>query len=400
VVFSETLGDVTFSVQAETRCHARNPRPDPVFRGMKVLHFSDLHLDRSFAWAPRAAGRRRRHALRTTLTNILTLAGELRVDAVACGGDLFEHERLSPDTRAFLRAAFEEIAPTRVFLAPGNHDWYGPDSPYRLVDWSPNVHVFTETRLEPVEVTPGLTLWGAGHRAPANTPNLLEGFRADRGGVNLALFHGSEQGFFPFLQEAKQPHAAFRAEQIEQAGIDHALLGHFHTPKDAARYTYPGNPDPLEFGELGERGAVLIEVTGDGAVSRERHDVSVTTVHDLAVELDGCDSVGDVRDQISTVLPAPGGWIRLRLSGDVGSDCAFHPADLEDLLEDFDAHQVQVQEVRVGYDLDAIALEQGTVRAAFVQSVRDAPTLTDEQRRRVLVTGLRALDERDDLEVF
>jgi hypothetical protein len=42
-----------------------------------------------------------------------------------------------------------------------------------------------------------------------------------------------------------------------------------------------------------------------------------------------------------------------------------------------------------------LALEQ-TVRGQFVRDVRADPTLTDDQRRRVLVTGLRALDGRTD----
>jgi hypothetical protein len=53
----------------------------------------------------------------------------------------------------------------------------------------------------------------------------------------------------------------------------------------------------------------------------------------------------------------------------------------------------------VAYDIDALAGER-TVRGQFVRDVRDAEDLSDEQRRRVLITGLRALDgRRQDLEV-
>lgn len=367
---------------------------------MRLLLFSDLHLDRAFVWAPRVAGRRRRVALRNTLSRILNLAREEQIDAVVCGGDLYEQERFSADTASFLKGAFEGIAPVPVYVAPGNHDWVGPDSLYQLIDWSPNVHIFREPSLQPVELEPGLTLWGAGHRAPANTLNLLDGFRVDRSGVNLALFHGSEQGLFPFLEEAKQPHAPFRAEQIQAAGLDHALLGHFHTPKDAERYTYPGNPDPLEFGETGERGAVLVEVDSDGRVTRTRHPVAVTAVHEVDVDVNGCESTDAIRERVLAALPARDGWLRLTLRGEIAKDCSFHLADLEDLLEEFDATDVRTAGIRVGYDLDAIEQETGTVRAAFVESVRSAPTLSDDQKRRVLIMGLRALDGRDDLEVL
>ena len=182
--------------------------------------------------------------------------------------------------------------------------------------------------------------------------------------------------------------------------MDHALLGHFHTPKDAERHTYPGNPDPLEFGEHGERGVVVIDVGDGGDIGRERRAVAVTTVHDLEIDLTDCNTTEAVRARVAEALPYPAGWVRLTLRGEIGTDCVLHPSDLEDLLEDFEASAIRSSEVRIAYDLDALSQEQRTVRAAFVESVRKATELNDDQKRRVLVTGLRALDGRDDLEMF
>jgi 3',5'-cyclic AMP phosphodiesterase CpdA len=141
---------------------------------MRLLHFADLHLDTPFRWAPPDVARARRRALRETLTRICRLADELNVDALTCGGDLYEQDRFTPDTAAFLRSAFTQVEPLPVFIAPGNHDWYGPASLYRQVDWPPNVHVFTEDRLSPVELADGLTMWGAAHRAPAEVDLRLQ----------------------------------------------------------------------------------------------------------------------------------------------------------------------------------------------------------------------------------
>jgi len=54
---------------------------------------------------------------------------------------------------------------------------------------------------------------------------------------------------------------------VRAAGLSYAMLGHYHTPKDAPYLTYPGNPDPLEFGETGNHAAVLVTVAKDGSVS-------------------------------------------------------------------------------------------------------------------------------------
>jgi len=90
-------------------------------------------------------------------------------------------------------ATFAALAPCPVHLAPGNHDWYSPDSLYALVEWSRNVHVFREPRLRPAPLAAGLTLWGAAHCAPAHTGNFFEGFEAAGPGVHVALCHAAER---------------------------------------------------------------------------------------------------------------------------------------------------------------------------------------------------------------
>lgn len=364
---------------------------------MRLLLFSDLHLDSSFRWLRPEAARRRRQALRDVLVRIVDLASEERVDAVLCGGDLYEHDRFTPDTAKFVRSQFERVAPIRVFVAPGNHDWYGERSLYRAVTWSPNVHVFTENRLQPAEIEDGLTLWGAAHLVPANTPNLLEDFRVDRSGLNLALFHGSERAWFHEQEEGKAAHAPFDTGDIERAGIDHALLGHFHRPKMADLFTYPGNPDPLSFGEEGDRGAVLVEVAPDGTISRTTHRVAISAVHDVTVDVTGCESQQDVRDHLRQRLSGLSGTARVTLAGELAMEVELDVHSLESSVPHLDGLAVRTDGLHVAYDLDAIA-QESTVRGQFVRDVMASAGLDADQQRRVLVTGLRALDARDDLE--
>ena len=153
----------------------------------------------------------------------------------------------------------------------------------------------------------GLTLWGAAHRAPARTLGFLDEFKVDRGGIHLALFHGSERGGFAADEPGEQPHAPFDAAQIEAAGLHHALVGHYHRPRDAERYTYPGNPDFLTFGEDAERGAVVVTVLPDGRVERERHRVGMTEAHDLTRARGRLrEPAGGPRPPGGAARPAPG----------------------------------------------------------------------------------------------
>ena len=71
---------------------------------------------------------------------------------------------------------------------------------------------------------------------------------------------------------------------------------------------------------------------------------------------------------------------------------------LQEVPHEVDDLVIRTSGLRMGYDLDSIA-EENTVRGQFVRDVRSADDMDEDERRRVLATGLRALDGRHDLEV-
>lgn len=363
---------------------------------MKLLLFSDLHLDTAFNWAGSRAGQARRRGIREVLRRICALAADSGVDALCCGGDLFEHDRLSPDTGEFLRDCFASLHPLPVLLAPGNHDWYGGASPYHLTEWSPNVTVFASASLSPVALAEGFTVWGGAHLAPAGTGNFLERFAVDRAGVNVALFHGSERGGLAWQGSDKFPHAPFDADEVPRCGLAHAFVGHYHKPQEAPFHTYPGNPDPLAFGEEGSRGPVLASFDGDGSVCREWFDVSASSMTDVEVDVNGATHSGQVRAALEAALAPLKGMVRATLRGELGPEVPVVPSDLETVAPWLDALVVRADKVAPAYEIDRIAEEQ-TARGQFVRDVSRAAALDPDERRRVLLTGLRAFDGSADL---
>ncbi len=372
---------------------------------MRIVHFADLHLDSAFAWsgATGDVARGRRQALRETLLSIAGLVRETNAEALFCAGDLYEHDRVTPDTAEFLKTVFSDLSPVRVYIAPGNHDYYAPGSVYSTCEWSSNVHVFKESCLQPLPLADRLTLWGAAHCAPANTGNFLSGFRTEGIGVHVALFHGAELSWLSEQGSGKEPHAAFDTEDIVNAGLDHAFLGHYHRPKDAERHTYPGNPAPLQFGEDRTaslvRGPVLATIASNGRVTRERRSVAVTQVHDITLDVTGCTSQQDVRERLAEVAQGLKGIARLAVTGDLAPALDLPEVALRDVLSQFfDATQIHTEELRQGYEVEVIR-EEATVRGQFVRDVLSA-RLDPEVERRLLITGLRALDGREDLDVL
>lgn len=364
-----------------------------------IVHFADLHLDTPFRQGGPAIARRRRQHLRDVLVAVVDLTLEVKADALFCGGDLYEHEMTAPDTGDFIRSQFERLDTVPVLVAPGNHDWLGPTSIYRQTRWSPNVHIFDSRELRPWELADGFTIWGGAHLVPASSPGFLEAFRVDRDGVNVGLFHGSLRSGLSFQGEGKQPHAPFDADQIPASGLRHAFVGHFHQPSDGEWHTYPGNPEPLTFGELGERGVVIAEIAQDGSVTRTRRRVARSSVDDITVDITHCSNAQEIRDLVQAELSGRSGYIRLTLEGDLEHDVPLATDDFDSLAPNLDGLVVRLGNITPAYDIDAIAEQTGTVRGRFVEDVRAATGLDDETRRRILITGLRALDGRSDLDV-
>jgi len=82
------------------------------------------------------------------------------------------------------------------------------------------------------------------------------------------------------------------------------------------------------------------------------------------------------------------------LRGEVAPEVDVRLDDVRDL-----AAVVRVGRITASYDIPRLA-EEPTVRGQFVRDVLQAPELDEDRRRRVLITGLRALDgRRQDLEV-
>ena len=215
--------------------------------------------------------------------------------------------------------------------------------------------------------------------------------------IHIALFHGAERSWFAEQDTGKQPHAAFDAHEIEAAGLAHAFLGHYHRSKDAEFHTYPGNPDPLAFGEDGVRGAIVATISPDGRITRERHRVAVTEVHDLEFDVTGLTTQQQILDRVEKASTV-GGFARLTVKGEIASTIDIHEGDLRHRLNSFEAVQIVFGDLRPTYNMEAIRREP-TVRGQFVRDVLDSD-LAEDEKRRVVVTGLRALDGRTDLEAL
>ena len=143
---------------------------------LKFIHAADFHLDSAFAALPPEKAAERRREQRQLMGRLAEAVRAWETDLVLLSGDLFDGKPY-PETVEAVKEALAEMA-VPVFLSPGNHDPFGPESPY-AGDWPGNVHIFRTPQMESVPLRSlGAMIHGAAFTAPTQEAGLLRGFAA------------------------------------------------------------------------------------------------------------------------------------------------------------------------------------------------------------------------------
>lgn len=275
---------------------------------IKILHSADWHLDsplRGFNAAQREFLRHQQLSLPGRIADIATREG---CDVMLLAGDIFD----GPYTRDSVDAVYRALDRVRipVFISPGNHDHYGPESPWFREKWPNNVHIFTSQTISSFVIRDlSCRIYGAAFQS-ADCPGLLDHFRA--GGQEryaLLVLHGD-----PTAPDS--PYCPVTAAQIRESGLDYAALGHIHAAGrmggEAALCAWPGCPMGRGYDETGLKGVLLTQLEETANVRFLPLDMP--RFYDLSTEA-GDDPVRSVRE----LLPVGGSsdFYRIRLTGEV-----------------------------------------------------------------------------------
>ena len=223
---------------------------------LKIIHGADFHLDSPFSGLTPERAAQRRGEQRELLGRLADLAREERADLVLLSGDLLDSERVFRETAEALSRALGSI-PCPVFLAPGNHDFYSPSSPYAALDWPDNVHIFRSGEMEAVPLPAlGCTVYGRAFTGPRQEDSPLAGFRAEGEGLLLGCLHGDTA--------PSSPYGPITGEELAASGLHYLALGHIHQYSGLQRagdafWAYPGCPEGRGFDEPGDKGVLSIE---------------------------------------------------------------------------------------------------------------------------------------------
>ncbi len=221
---------------------------------MKILHSADWHMDSAFSGRTEAQSVYLRQELLKIPRKIADLCRSENCDLLLLAGDLFDGAYTKESYQAVYDALKEVRIP--VFIAPGNHDFCQPNSPYIRENWPENVHIFTHTAVESQSL-PELDcrVYGAGYTA-MDCPALLEDFRA-KGPEKwqIGVFHADPAA-------SGSPYCPVTAQQVHISGLQYLALGHIHKGgsfrSGNTLCAWPGCPMGRGFDEPGQKGVILV----------------------------------------------------------------------------------------------------------------------------------------------
>ncbi len=341
----------------------------------RFIHTADIHLDTSFSGSgfPSPLGGRKREAIRRTFRRILEDARTHAVDILLIAGDLFEHDRVTPDTIEFLKQQFESLGAIRVFISPGNHDPFIHGSCYRVEKWPPNVHIFREETFLPAELPDlGVRIWGFGftHNQVEMHPFLtLPLLPSDL--TNIVITHASDITRVP---SGKFRHAPFTIDEVAGKNVHYCALGHYHRQGpvaneiDGTQVWYSGIPEGRGWDEEGPLGYLLGEIEG-GRIKVEGRTCNQYPLRTLLLNCDGFSSREQILDAILQHRGASfdsGTILKIRLQGTIDARLDLSFTYLEERLGKEALHVEWQDETQPSIDFDSIASER-TLRGRFVR---------------------------------
>jgi DNA repair exonuclease SbcCD nuclease subunit len=374
---------------------------------VRFIHTSDIHLDTGFSGSGFSSrlGDRKREAIRGTFRRMMEDARIHNADFVLIAGDLYESERVTPDTIEFLKRQFEGLKDIPIFIAPGNHDPCVKGSPYREEVWPLNVHIFNAEEFQSVELPdPEVRITGFGFNRAILEERFFQRLPVlSKDRINVVLAHASDMSRVPV---GKSKHGPFALEEIAGKNIQYCALGHYHqqhlvaNPLDDSQIWYSGIPEGRGWDEEGDCGYLLCSIDESG-IRVESRICSQFNFNSLSVD---CETFSTREQILDAVLQYKDKkydsqtLLRIRLTGALDPRLDLSLSELEERLSGECLFIQWDDQTYPALDFEALAQEK-TLRGRFVRILSERIAAASENDRIILerarLYGVQALNGRE-----
>lgn len=350
---------------------------------MKLIHCSDFHLDSAMESNLSALQARERNAeLCMTFSRMVEYAKQEDVSVILLAGDLFDTDRITATTSAFLLDTIANNPNIDFLYIKGNHDeaeraFAGRILPENLKtfadDWSSHHY--------------GSVTVTAAQLNSDNCTTLYDSLQLDPAELNIVMLHGQIS--------ARPAEDAVCLPRLRNQHIDYLALGHLHSYHaekldDRGIWCYSGCPEGRGFDECGKKGFVLLEAMG-GRISHCFIPFARRTLHDLNVDIS---SLADTPAILRAMRDAAAGiptsdLVKFTLGGTYTTQTHKDLPFLQTMLSSrFYAVKIK-DDSRL--QLDAQSYEHDiSLKGEFIRTVL-ASALPQQDKDRIICAGLEAL---------
>lgn len=273
--------------------------------GFRFLHAADIHLDSPLSGLSRYEGlpaERLRRATRDAFDNLINAAIREAVDFVIIAGDLFDGDWRDMSTGLYFARAMGrlEAAGIRVFILKGNHD--AESLITKSLPWPSNVSVFSSRAPETFDLADlGVALHGQSFPTGAVVEDLSANYPQPKPNrFNIGVLHTGLGGY-----AQHQTYAPCSVQGLSVKGYGYWALGHVHAQQVVSEDPYivfPGNLQGRHAKETGPKGAMLVDVSGDRAVTLRPLELDVLRWMQLETDCTGLQDLSEVQTRIQEQL--------------------------------------------------------------------------------------------------
>ena len=346
---------------------------------MKFIHIADVHLNR-MPEEQSGLGAIRKQEIQDTFDQVLIEAKKEKVDFILIAGDLYDRPPMMEELKE-LNARFAQLAPIKVVLIAGNHDFVEENSPYERFSFAENVIFLKGEQMDSYFVKEHqTTFWGFSYHKKEIKEALydkIEPIAKERDDYHILLAHGGDERHIPIDYE-----------RLKWKGFDYVALGHIHKPEEIVKdfMCYAGSLEPLDRTERGEHGYFLGEITEEKQLvtfvpmAKRAYEV-------VEVEVEEDESLYDLTARIEDELIEGGrqNFYEIHLTGftSLSKQLSFYSLEQKYFIIDI------LDETKKGYDENELYEEnRGNILGFFIEEMKG---LTDPCKEEALSMGIEAL---------
>lgn len=368
---------------------------------IKIAHCSDFHLGTNKSVNKFGVTNIER---RKILIDVIEKCKNQDVKILLIAGDLLDDVKISSAEIQEIQNILSLYPEIKIFISPGNHDPFTPDSPYKIYKWPKNVHIFKSNHLDYAEIPELKTrVWGAAFCGIYQTSGLLDKVSdINLEFLNICVMHGNITSC-----SDKDYYNPIKNSEIEESQMDYIALGHIHkkTPISKLKntfYAYSGSPFGSGFRETGDKG-IYIGTISKSSCNLEFHKMYMRNYEKLVLTLPTVCDHNDILKFILNQLESKFGagfdknLYEITLEGTVKEEFLIDTKYLELMLENKLFFVKIIDKTTIKIDTEKLAL-RSDFKSMFIKKalkrINDSQDKEEKQLlQKALKIGIKAFSE-------